>query len=105
MPQYDVYRNRNPATRAAIPFLLDIQSDLLDALATRVVVPLAHQPADAAPAIARLMPEFEVEGRRVVLVTPQLAGVSRTVLGARVASLAEHRHTIVAALDVLVTGV
>lgn len=40
MAQFDVYRNANPATRARIPYLLDVQLDLLDPLATRVVVPL-----------------------------------------------------------------
>lgn len=41
MPQFALYRNRNAATRARFPLLLDIQSDLLDPLATRVVVPLS----------------------------------------------------------------
>ncbi|MGH8711698.1 MAG: CcdB family protein, partial [Burkholderiales bacterium] len=40
MAQFDVYRNANPATRARIPYLLDVQSDLLEPLTTRVVVPL-----------------------------------------------------------------
>lgn len=40
MPQFDVYRNRNPRSRRSIPYLLDVQSDLLTALSTRVVVPL-----------------------------------------------------------------
>ena len=30
MAQFDVYRNANTATRARIPYLLDVQSDLLD---------------------------------------------------------------------------
>jgi len=40
MAQFDVYRNAHPATRARVPYLLDVQSDLLETLATRVVVPL-----------------------------------------------------------------
>ena len=40
MAQFDVYRNANPATRTRVPYLLDLQSDLLDPLGTRVVVPL-----------------------------------------------------------------
>ena len=38
MAQFDVYHNPNPATRKTIPYLLDVQADLLDAMATRVVV-------------------------------------------------------------------
>ena len=41
MAQFSVHRNKNPRTRAEIPFLLDVQSDLLDHLDTRVVAPLA----------------------------------------------------------------
>jgi len=39
MAHFDVYRNPNPATRARIPYLLDVPSDLLDPLVTRVVGP------------------------------------------------------------------
>ncbi len=40
MPQFAVHRNTNPATRSSVPFLLDVQSDLIEELGTRVVVPL-----------------------------------------------------------------
>ncbi len=38
MAQFTVCRNKNPQTSSAVPFLLDIQNDLLDDLETRVVV-------------------------------------------------------------------
>ena len=38
MAQYDLYANSNPETSETIPYLLDVQADLLDNLATRVVV-------------------------------------------------------------------
>lgn len=104
MPQFDVYRNPDARSRARFPLLLDVQSDLLESLATRVVVPLAAASDDATP-IARLMPVFEIEGRRVVMRTAEIAGVPRKAIGAQVGSLAGHRHEIVAALDVLVRGV
>ena len=40
MPQFAVHRNRNAATRARYPLLVDVQSDLLAGMGTRVVVPL-----------------------------------------------------------------
>ena len=39
-----------------------------------------------------------------VLMTPQLAGVARTDLGAPAGSLAEQRQAILAALDFLIVG-
>ncbi|HEV2855828.1 MAG TPA: hypothetical protein VHC97_23775 [Thermoanaerobaculia bacterium] len=36
MPQFMVCRNKNPQTLSAVPFLLDVQNDLLSDLETRV---------------------------------------------------------------------
>lgn len=105
MAQFDVYRNTNPATRARIPYLLDIQSGLLDSLTTRVVVPLCKAEILKGKIAERLNPVFEIEGRRTVLLTPELAGVSRRILDGPVANLADQRTSIVAALDLLVVGI
>lgn len=105
MAQFDVYRNANPATRARIPYLLDVQSDLLDTLATRVVVPLCKPEVVSGKAADRLSPEFDVEGRTVLMLTPQLSGVPRKILGKRVASLARERPAIIGALDLVITGI
>lgn len=105
MAQFDVYRNANPATRARIPYLLDVQSDLLDMLATRVVVPLCKPEVLAGRAADRLSPEFEIEGRAVLMLTPELAGVPRKSLGERVANLARERVAIIGALDLVITGI
>jgi toxin CcdB len=105
MSQFDVYRNANPATRARIPYLLDVQSDLLDPLATRVVVPLCKPEVLKGKLAERLNPVFEVEGRRMAMLTPELAGVSRKILSERVGNLSNERYSIVAALDLLFTGI
>ena len=105
MSQFDVYRNANPATRARIPYLLDVQSDLLDPLATRVVVPLCKPEVLKGKLAERLNPVFEVEGRSMAMLTPELAGVSRKMLGERIGNLADERRSIIAALDLLFTGI
>ncbi len=105
MAQFDVYRNANPATRARIPYLLDVQSDLLDSLSTRIVVPLCKPDVLSGKPAERLNPVFEVDGRRMVMLTPELAGVSRKTLGERVANLAAERLSIIAALDLAITGI
>ncbi len=105
MAQFDVYRNANPATRARIPYLLDVQSDLLDILATRVVVPLCKPEVLKGKLAERLNPVLEVEGRRMAMLTPELAGVSRKALGEPIANLAQERASIIAALDLVITGI
>lgn len=104
MEQFDVYRNSNPATSEVIPYLLDVQTDMLDALATRVVVPLVTSGAMGKSA-RRLNPEFEIGGILVIMSTAELAGVSVRSLGEKVFSLREKREEIIAALDLLFTGI
>lgn len=52
-----------------------------------------------------LTPTFEIEGRQYVMVTPQLAGIAKKQLGTRVAELSAQRNEIIAALDLLITGI
>lgn len=105
MAQFDVYRNPNAATRARVAYLLDVQSGLLDSLATRIVVPLCKPEILSGKPAERLNPAFEVEGRKLLMLTPELAGVPRKVLGERVANLAAERGAIIAALDLALTGI
>ena len=104
MAQFDVHINPNAATRKAIPYLLDVQADLLDTLATRVVVPLVLE-EKMGLAAKRLNPQFKVKGATVVMSTAELAGVPNRSLGDKVASLKNKRDEIIAALDLLFTGI
>jgi toxin CcdB len=104
MAQFDVYVNPNPDTNYAVPYLLDVQSDLLEPLATRVVVPLVRHVVMSRPA-RHLNPVFEVQGEQVVMSTAELAGVPIQALGEKVGALPEQRDTIMRALDFLISGV
>ena len=104
MSQLTVYRNKNPKSKAGFPYLLDIQSDLLSELHTRVVIPLCSKSwLDNRP-ITKLMPELEIEGEKLLVLTPQLAGISIGDLGEPVTSVSGYRSEILAALDLLITG-
>ena len=105
MAQFDVYRNPNPASRGRVPYLLDVQSDLLAPLATRVVVPLCRPQVLRGMAADRLNPVFEVEGKRVFMLTPELAGVPSKAVGEHVGNLASERTVIIGALDMVFTGI
>ena len=105
MPQFTVYGNSNPATRRRLPFLLDVQSNLLEDLATRVVVPLTRADRQQAATVKKLMPILVIDGQRYVMITPQVAGVPRKALGAAIGDVSERRGEIIAALDFLLTGI
>ena len=105
MPQFTLYRNKNPDTNARIPYLIDIQSNLLGDLETRVVIPVCSSGALKGKVLTTLTPTFELEGGTYVMLTPQLAGISKKELGQEITSLSAYRATIIAALDFLITGI
>lgn len=105
MAQFTVYENTNPATRAALPLLLNVQSNLIRDLNTRVVVPLAPAAEMQAQRLRVLTPLLEIDGEQYLMLTPQMAGIPTRLLGSAVADLSIQRDEIVAALDLLITGI
>jgi toxin CcdB len=103
MAQFDVCLNPNPGSAPAVPYLLEVQSDLLEPVSTRVVVPLALLSERGQPT-EHLNPQFEIEGVQVVMVTEQIAGIPQRALGKRVLSLAIKRDQVMDAIDFLFSG-
>ena len=84
-------------------YLLNVQSDLLHELNTRIVVPLL--PLDQAPLPAKeLNPVFSVDGKEHVMVTQYLAAIPIAELKKSVGDLQAHHNDIVAAIDLLLQG-
>lgn len=105
MASLAVYLNPNPGSRPAIPFLLEVQTELLAALATCVVVPLYRPAAAPEPRLTRLAPLLTFQGHPYVAMVPELAGIPRRQLGKAAGALGERRAEILAALDLLFTGI
>ena len=98
MARFDIFKNQGGSG-----YLLDIQSDLLSGLNTRVVVPLL--PTSSAPSPAqRLNPVFSIEGQELVMATQYMAAIPEAELGSKAANLAEKHNEISAALDMLFLG-
>ena len=104
MAAFTVYANPDSKSQKAIPFLLDIQNDLLSALETRVVVPLYLKKGTRTPPISRLTPLLTFQNKMLVAMVPELAGVAKRHLGAPIGTLVEARPEMVAALYLLITG-
>jgi toxin CcdB len=103
LAQFDVYSNPIGAMDS-VPFVVDVQSDHLHAMPTRMVIPLSR-PSESMRPIQHLNPLLSVDGELLVLVTDQAAALPARVLGRKIGSLADHRNDIIAALDFLFTGV
>jgi toxin CcdB len=104
MARFDVYAN--PGNHAkTTPYLLDVQSNLLDGLDSRMVIPLRslkHFPR--VKVATQLTPIFKISGKDYLLETPKMGAVPQRVLKSPIASLVDSQAEITAALDFLFHG-
>ncbi|MCI0691050.1 CcdB family protein [candidate division KSB1 bacterium] len=105
MSQFTVYANKNAKTRKNFPYLIDIQSDLLDELQTTVVIPLCKVSQLHDQIIAKLCPLVEIGGGKFVTMSQQLAGIDRSQLGKEITNLSENRAQFIAAIDFMILGI
>ena len=103
MAQFDVFRNPDRRTQARIPYVVALQSDLLDHIEHHVVAPLRIADDSLIP-VLRLNPVALVDGQRFHVRVQDIATVSRRMLKSPVANLSQQREEILAALDFLFTG-
>lgn len=102
MAQFDIFRHLRDKR---YPFLLDLQADLLRDLATRVVAPLTAVKRLQDRPISRLNPVVEVEGNQYAVLFQELAAVPVSALGVVAGNLQARRGDMIAALDLLFTGI
>jgi toxin CcdB len=97
MARFDVYLTSSSG------YLLDVQTDLLAGLNTRVVVPLL--PLDNAPKAAkRLNPIININNQAFLMATQFMAAIPEAELKQKVASLIDQQQEVSAALDMLFVG-
>ena len=104
MARFDVYANSG-SQAGTTPYLLDVQSDLLNGLDSRLVIPLRNLknfPNVKLP--VRLTPIITIDGEQFLLETPKMGAVPQRVLKSPVASLHTQQDLIIAALDFLFNG-
>ena len=105
MQQFDVYANPSKTTRRAYPFIVDIQSDIISEIATRIVVPLGRKVDFKNEEMKRLTPTVTYEGEELLFLVPQIASVPARTLKNPIGSLSHLREEIIAALDFAITGI
>jgi toxin CcdB len=105
MPQFDVYRNPVVQQRGTIPFMLDIQSDLLDGLPTRLTLPLALPRLVPSAIPLNLCPALDFDGQHVHVLSHLAVAFRVRDLGRSVGSLASQANVVVASLDAVISGV
>jgi toxin CcdB len=103
--QFDVFENSSPRMRDIYPYVVDVQSELLSALATRMVVPIAVTALAAKDLPRRLCPIIMVNNTPLMLVPFEAAPLDKRLLKTSVTSVRDRSHEIVAAMDSVLSGI
>lgn len=105
MNQFDVFSNPLAQLRSGYPFVVVLQSGLIEYEHGRVCAPLAPGSARVSPGAAgKLIPRVSFEGSDFVLMIPEMAAINPRDLQRSRGSLAAHRQQILAAVDYLFLG-
>lgn len=105
MAQFDVYENPSKATKKTYPYILELQSNVISELNTRIVVPLADYHVMKNEELKRLTPKVSYDGKDLLILIPQIAAVSTHTLKQPIGSLSHLRDEIISALDFAITGI
>jgi toxin CcdB len=104
MTQFEVFANPVVRARPSYPFVVVLQADVARGSRERAVAPAA--PRAAFPAISgRLTPIMTIGGYEFVLLVTSLTTIPVKSFGRAIASLADRRDDIFAAIDYLFFGV
>jgi toxin CcdB len=98
MGQFDVYAGVGRSNRLVV----DLQSDLLAPIATRIVAPLFQR--SETPVLTELSPPVRIDEREFVVMIPLLASIPVRELQRPVGSLVSDQDAIKRALDALFLG-
>jgi len=101
---FDAYLNPLVESRPFVPYVVDVQSALIDQLPTRLIMPLYTVGADQARLPVTLAPVVEVGGEALALMAHLVAPVSARLLNKPVLSLAHRATDVSAALDAVISG-
>ena len=104
MPQYDVFPNPSRSAADGIPYVVVIQSDLLDGLATRLAMPLAELNISGKVPTA-LCPVITVNGQRLHALAHYAAPLPAKLLRRAVDNVAKQGRALVAAIDAVLSGI
>lgn len=99
MARFDVYLNPG-RNRDTIPYLLEVQSNVISGLASRLVIPLRTLHGfDALSLPTDLFPLIEIDSVEHFLDTPQMAAIPTAELKTRIGTLQSRQADIQTALN------
>ena len=101
--QFDVFLNPSRRGLEERPYVVVVQCGIWDDVATRICVSLIDERFIRPQ--RRLNPGFEVNGKRLYFHPIEIVSVPLRLLREPVANLEQYRYHIIAALDLVFTGI
>lgn len=100
--QYVIYQNTSRTS--SYPYLVDVQSDIIDQLSTRLVIPMLPISQLKNKQVKRLNPVIEIEGNSYLVMTHEMASVPLSLLGKQVMDARAYRQRIKDSIDFIFDG-
>lgn len=104
LAQFDVYVNPQLASREFVPYVLDVQSDLINQLSTRLVMPLSRVGVGESKLPLSLCPPVEIDTESLLVLAHLAAPVPARLLRKPVCSLKHRASDLSAAMDAVISG-
>ncbi len=84
--------------------MVDVQTEMLGDLASRIVIPLRIVEQAEEPPLPRLKPILVIDDQAYLLLTTDIGAQPLHWLGKPVGNISEHRDEIISAMDFLLQG-
>ena len=107
MAQFDIVENRGRSAKTGVPYLLDIQSDAVSILETRIVAPLRRKkdyPAEPISKLHIIITIDNIDNIDYIAFISEMAAIPGSLLGDIVGNAGRFRTDIITAIDLLFTG-
>uniref|UniRef100_UPI00261CD0C0 CcdB family protein n=1 Tax=Oceanispirochaeta sp. TaxID=2035350 RepID=UPI00261CD0C0 len=92
MKQFDIFRNKNPNSSKEVPFLINLQSDPMDLLATRIVAPLRRETEYSDQKLSRVHIPISIGKEEYIIFISELAAIPSELMGEKVMNAAVLRQ-------------
>ena len=104
MSQFDILRNKNKKSSKEVPFLINLQSDPMNLLMTRIVAPIRKESDYSDQKLSRIHLPINIGNEGYIIFLSELAAIPLNGLGEKVLNAAILRQEITSAIDLLFTG-
>lgn len=104
MNQFDIFRNKNTKSSKDVPLLINLQSDPMDLLESRIVAPLRKEADYSDQKLSRIHIPISIENEDYIVFISELAAIPLELMGEKVMNAASLRQEFTSAIDLLFTG-